>query len=206
MKNPLLAAKMVREVKTALSGQVPLSVKFRSGWDANSLNFIDFGLAMQDAGADTLCLHARTTKQMFSGQSNWEHIRLLKQIISIPLIGNGDVNSPESAEKMLQDTQCDGIMIGRGALGKPWIFRQIADFFASGTYNPITHEELKQTALTHLQYALNSKREDIVVREMRSQLCHYTKGIIGGAELRNKINHASSAEEIRGYLNEYLPI
>lgn len=200
MKDPERAGSIVREVHKAIAGEVPLSVKFRSGWDSNSLNFQEFGKIMEAAGADFICLHPRTTKQMFSGLSNWEHIRLLKQQVSIPVIGNGDVTSPELALKMASETSCDGIMIGRGALGKPWIFSQIKEYLSSGSFTPITNPVLLKTALKHLDNALLHKREDIVVREMRSQLCHYTKGILGGAQLRDKLNHAESAEAIRDLL------
>ncbi len=200
MKDVPRAVEMVKEVKRALAGRIPVSVKFRSGWDSNSINFLDFGMKMQDAGADLLCLHPRTQKQMFSGLSNWEHIRELKQRLSIPLIGNGDVSSPETALQMKQCTACDGIMIGRGALGKPWLFKQIKQFISHDSYDPITKGDLLDTALKHLKYSLEDKREDVVVREMRSQLCHYTKGLPGGAELRNTINHCQSADEIREHL------
>lgn len=203
MKDPPRAEAIVREVKAALAGNIPLSVKFRSGWDSASLNYRDYGLRMQDAGADLLCLHPRTTKQMFSGLSNWDHIGALKQAATVPVIGNGDVISPESAKKMLEETHCDGIMIGRGALGKPWLFKQIKEYLETGNYHPITKDQLLNTSLKHLDYALNSKREDVVVREMRSQLCHYTKGLPGGAELRNTINHCQSAIEIKQHLSNF---
>ncbi|MBP7118342.1 MAG: tRNA dihydrouridine synthase DusB [Candidatus Cloacimonetes bacterium] len=200
MKDVPRAVEMVKEVNRALAGRIPVSVKFRSGWDSNSINYLDFGLKMQEAGADLLCLHPRTQKQMFSGLSNWDHIRELKQRISIPLIGNGDVSSLETALQMKQCTACDGIMIGRGALGKPWLFKQIKQFISHDSYDPITKGDLLDTALRHLKYALEDKREDVVVREMRSQLCHYSKGLPGGAELRNTINHCHSADEIRLHL------
>lgn len=203
MKDIPRAVAIVKAVRNALADQIPLSVKFRSGWDANSLNYLDFGCAMQDAGADLLCLHPRTTKQMFSGLSNWEHLSILKTALSIPLIGNGDVSSAETAAQMIAGTGCDAIMIGRGALGKPWIFKQIKDFFEYGNYSPITKMELLDTALTHLNYALESKAESVVVREMRSQLCHYSKGLPGGAELRHTINHCQSTDEIRQHLLDF---
>ncbi|MCB5261994.1 MAG: tRNA dihydrouridine synthase DusB [Candidatus Cloacimonetes bacterium] len=204
MKDPALAAKIVRQVKSAIPDSVPLSVKFRSGWDLNSLNYLDFGLRMQDAGADLLCLHARTSSQVFSGLSNWEHIQILKQALSIPLIGNGDIDSPETAAKMLKDTSCDAIMIGRGALGRPWLFTQIKQFLKEGYYQPITKDQILSTALTHLDYALLYKEEYVVVREMRSQLCHYAKGMPGSKELREKINHSSSVDELRQHLRHWL--
>lgn len=202
MKSPLIAAQIVKECRQALTGLIPLSVKFRSGWDEYSLNYLDFGLAMQDAGADFLCLHPRTTKQMFGGKSNWEHLAELKAKLNIPLIGNGDLQSPEDALAMLQETRCDGLMIGRGALGRPWIFSQCRQFLDSGSYAPITKTQLLEIVLTHLDNALKIKPEAVVVREMRSQLCFYTKGILGKAELRRRINHAESAAELRMILEQ----
>ncbi len=196
MKDPSRAAAIVRETRSALAGAVPLSVKFRSGWDSQSLNYLDFGMLMQDSGADFICLHPRTTKQMFSGLSDWSHIAELKRAVSIPLIGNGDVTSPESALKMYEETGCDSVMIGRGALGHPWIFRHTKELMATGEYGSITHDILLDAVLRHITYALEHKPEHVVVREMRSQICHYTKGLIGGAELRRQINHAESSEAL----------
>lgn len=200
MQEPELAAKIVREVKQVVSGIIPLSVKFRSGLDNNNENFLQFGLLMEKSGADFLCLHPRTTKQMFSGKSNWEHIRLLKQQLSIPLIGNGDIACPEDAKKMRDHTNCDGLMIGRGALGKPWIFSQCRSYLETGTYIPITKSQLLANILIHIDTALLFMHELRVVKEMRSQLCFYTKGQLGGGELRNRINHAESAEELKDLL------
>lgn len=204
MQTPEKAAKIVNETKHALAGLIPLSVKFRSGWDMNSLNYLDFGLLMQDSGADYCVLHPRTSRQMFGGLSNWEHIKLLKNTLSIPLIGNGDIINPETAKQMLEETQCDGLMIGRGALGKPWIFAQCREYLDSGTYSPITKKHLLDTVLKHLELALQYQREVVVVKEMRSQICFYTKGQLGGAELRNRINHAESADELRQLLSRLL--
>jgi nifR3 family TIM-barrel protein len=204
MQTPEKAAVIVKEVKKALASEIPLSVKFRSGWDSNSINYLDFGLLIQDSGADFVTLHPRTSRQMFGGLSNWKHIQGLKTRLSIPVVGNGDIHSPEDAERMLEETHCDGLMIGRGALGKPWLFRQCREFLATGSYTPITQNHLLETVLKHLELALQYQREAVVVKEMRSQLCFYTKGQLGGAELRNKINHATSAEELRQILMHML--
>jgi nifR3 family TIM-barrel protein len=200
MQTPLLAESIVLEIKRAIGISIPLSVKFRSGLDANNLNYLDFGKRLEACGADFLCLHPRTVKQMFSGKSNWEHIKELKSVLRIPLIGNGDVLGPEDAQRMLSETNCDGIMIGRGALGKPWLFEQIRQLLSSGSYNPITKAHLLNTILEHIDYALRFKREAVVVKEMRSQLCFYTRGLLGGAELRNKINHTDSITELKELL------
>jgi len=200
MQTPLLAADIVKQVKSALGGQIPLSVKFRSGWDLNSLNHVDFGLLMQDSGADFITLHPRTAKQMFAGKSNWEHIATLKAKVHIHVIGNGDILTPEDAQNMLSQTNCDGLMTGRGALGKPWFFKQCRDFLSTGSYNPITKTQVLDSVLKHIDNSLFFKREIVVVREMRSQLCFYTKGLLGGAELRNKINHTETADELKNLL------
>ncbi|MFW5628971.1 MAG: tRNA dihydrouridine synthase DusB [Candidatus Cloacimonadaceae bacterium] len=204
MKDPQRASIMVKEVKGAISGACKLSVKFRSGWDMNSLNFLDFGLKMEESGADLICLHSRTTSQMFSGKSNWEHIRILKEKLSVPLIGNGDIDSPESAKAMLDQTGCDGLMIGRGALGKPWLFAQIKEYLKTGAYSPATRQMILDGANTHINYALEYKNELKVVREMRSQLSHYAKGIPGSKNFRERLNRCESADEIRKLLSSWL--
>lgn len=204
MQTPEIASSIVKAVKKAVAGALPISVKFRSGVDSNNLNYADFGLLMQDSGADFVCLHPRTAKQMFSGKSNWEHIKHLKSILSIPVVGNGDILCPEDALMMRDMCQCDGIMIGRGALGKPWIFSQARQMMDRGNYQAITKSSLLGTIMQHIDFALKYKPEHVVVKEMRSQLCFYTKGIIGGSELRNKINHTGSVSELKELLNNYL--
>ena len=203
MKEPALASQIITEVGKAIAGRIPLTVKFRSGWDSNALNYLDFGKMVEDAGADAACLHARTTKQMFSGHSDWEHIRLLKEHIGIPLIGNGDVKTPEDAIRMFTDTGCDSVMIGRGALGRPWIFGHIKDFQETGSHPDITPLEILSTVLTHIDYALSFKRESVVIKEIRAHTCFYTKGLIGGAELRQRINHCNDITELRKILTQH---
>lgn len=200
MQNPELASSMVSEAVKAAAGVLPISVKFRSGWDSNSINYLDFGKLIEDAGASFVCLHPRTQKQMFSGHSNWEHIKLLKEQLTIPVIGNGDIISPEDAVQMKEETGCDALMIGRGALGHPWLFSQCKQLFKKGNYDPILHTQLLETVIKHVDYALAHKAEHVVVREMRSHMCFYTKGMIGGAELRRRINCAESADELKGII------
>jgi tRNA-dihydrouridine synthase B len=202
MKMPSKAAQIVKEVKQAIAGSVPLSVKFRSGWDQASLNYLDFGLLMQESGADLLCLHPRTTSQMFSGQSNWEHIAQLKEAIDIPLIGNGDISTPEKAAQIYEQTKCDAIMIGRGALGQPWLFSNIKAYTKSGIYQPRTLDMLKSTMLCHLELALKYKPEAVIIKEMRSQLCHYLKGYVGAAQIRMRINRAGNIQEYRDIISK----
>jgi tRNA-dihydrouridine synthase B len=201
MQDTQLAVSIVTEIQQALSHQIPLSVKFRSGIDNNNLNYLDFGKRMEAAGADCICLHPRTAKQMFSGKSDWSHITELKAALTIPLIGNGDVSSPEDAKQMLTETKCDGVMIGRGALGKPWIFRQSRQMLSTNSYDPITKDILLSTILRHIDFALRFKPERVVVKEMRSQICFYTKGLLGAAELRNRINHSESMDDLLSILS-----
>lgn len=196
MKNPAGAARIVAAVKSVLAGKCLLGAKFRSGWNEGSLNYLEFGLALEDAGADFLCLHPRTQTQMFSGTADWSHIAALKQRIGIPLIGNGDIKSPEDAQEMFQSTGCDSVMIGRGALGKPWIFKQIRQLMESGDYSPVTRSRLLETIELHIQLALKHKPERVVNKEMRSQICFYTKGLVGAAELRQAINRSESTDQI----------
>lgn len=195
MKEPQRAAMIVKEVKQAIGGNIPLSVKFRSGWDQAKLNYLDFGLFMQDSGADILCLHPRTTSQMFSGQSNWDHIAQLKKTVGIPVIGNGDINTPETAAMIYEQTKCDAIMIGRGALGQPWLFENIKEYLSTGSYHPRTIDKQKRTMMRHLQLALKYKPEALIIKEMRSQMCHYLKGYVGAAQIRLRINKANSIPE-----------
>ncbi len=200
MQTPSLAGKIVKEVKNALLGRIPLSVKFRSGWNFQNQNYLQFGLMLQECGTDFLCLHPRTSSQMFSGSSNWEQIKILKQNVQIPVVGNGDIKTPEDAQRMITETNCDGIMIGRGALGKPWLFAQSRQLISTGTYNPVIQKEIVKTIFAHLDKALLYKSEDVVVREMRAHLCFYTKGILGGAELRNQINHTENISELKAII------
>lgn len=197
MNDPARASAIVKEVSAAVRGSCLLGVKFRSGWNSDSLSFLGFGQLLEAAGADFLCLHARTQAQMFSGQADWAHIAELKKYLSVPLIGNGDIHSPEDTAKMLAETNCDSVMIGRGALGRPWIFAQIRQLWDGGDYRPATRDLLLQTIFSHIDLALRYKPERVVNKEMRSQLCFYTKGLVGSAELRQKINRAESTAEIK---------
>lgn len=203
MLSPDRASSIVKECKKALGNTIPLSVKFRSGWDNTSLNYLDFGLLMQDSGADFLCLHPRTQKQGFSGVSNWKHIKELKEVISVPLIGNGDVIDPESAFKLYSETGCDSIMIGRGALGKPWIFSHIKQYMQSNTYDSVLQHDLRETILKHIDLAIKYKGEYTAIREMRGQICSYSKGLVGGAELRRQVNQAKDADELVKLIEDF---
>ncbi len=200
MSDISLAAEIISSVKKVMPVNLPLSVKFRSGTDMNKLNFMDFGQAMQDAGADIVALHPRTVKQMFTGVSNWEHIAQLKQHLSVPVVGNGDIKSADDAIEMFQSTKCDAVMIGRGALGNPWIFEQVKAALNNQPLQKISLNDKLQSLYRLIDYSLTVKPERRVVREIRTHLCHYTKGLLGSASLRNRINQTESINELKEVL------
>jgi len=193
-----LATSIISQVRQAIPANLPLTVKLRSGFDHSHLNYREFGMAMEHAGAHILILHPRTVSQGFHGVSNWEHIRLLKQAVSIPVIGNGDIKHVSDALRMFSDTGCDGIMLGRGVLGNPWLFGQIKAALVSGNSDAsISHQKRFETILSHIETALKHKPEHLVQKELKSQLCFYIKGLPHSAVVRNQINQADSVRAIR---------
>ena len=188
--------------KTAVSPP-PVSVKIRSGWDAASLNFLETASAAVDAGAAMVSLHPRTRSQGYSGKACWEHIRELKQSTAVPVIGSGDLFSPEDALSMLETTGCDGLMFSRGAMGNPWIFRQTISLLKTGRAAPPPgDQERSYAAFRHLSLAAAMNGEKKACREMKKQLCSYTRGMKGAAGLRDRIVHASTLDEFRHILED----
>lgn len=188
MKTPHLAVEIVKALKEVLAGtEIPLSVKFRSGWDVNSINFLDYANQMEDAGADLMILHPRTRSQMFSGHSNWNFIRQLKAQSTLPVVGNGDIWQADDARKMLVETNCDSVMIGRGVVGNPWIFKQINELWAGQQPLETPAEEVFETIKLHLNLAVKYKGIRRALPEMRKHLSGYTKGFCGGAATRKII-------------------
>lgn len=189
---------VVRAVK------VPVTVKIRSGWDANTLTAVEFARAAEDCGVQAIAVHARTAEQGFSGQPDWDIIRQVKQAVAhIPIIGNGDVRTAADARRMLEQTHCDGVMIGRAALGHPWIFRQIAHALRTGETLPDpTPAERAAAALRHAELAIANSRlgERQTVHELRGQLTRYHLGVPGAARLRDQIVHAGSLAELAAIL------
>lgn len=203
MTTPDIAANIVSETKKILLPlNIPLSVKFRSGWDLNSINSLDFGIKMQKAGADLICLHPRTRGQMFSGKSNWDLIAELKKEVTIPVIGNGDIITIEDMIAMYEQTGCDSVMIGRGIMGKPWLFKQINNYLNSGNIKQITTKEKLEIIRRHMELMIFHKGEKQAVYEMRTHFSHYTKGLRGGAQVRNKINKLFDVDEILTLVEE----
>ena len=203
MKTPQLAAEIVRSVQAVLAGsEIPLSVKFRAGWDFQSINYLHYASLMTEAGADLMILHPRTRSQMFSGSSNWEFLRDLKRATDLPLIGNGDMWNAADAERMSLETGCDGLMIGRGAMGNPWIFQEIKEYRKSGKVPQISPEEKFSTISHHLKLAVEYKGAARAIPEMRSQLSSYTKGLRGGSTARAAINRSRDITTILEILQQ----
>jgi tRNA-dihydrouridine synthase B len=202
MKTPEIAFQIVQTVKKELPKSIPLSVKIRSGWDFNSQNFLSFGQQMEEAGADILILHPRTRSQQFSGKSNWQQIGELKQKVQIPVIGNGDITCEEEAQQMYMQTACDSIMIGRGILGKPWLIKQIKHFLLTGIVKKISYPEKLESIMKHYKMVISSKNEEIGIKEMRSHLAFYTKGLKGGSQVRKFINENDNFDAIMNILSE----
>lgn len=207
MTTPDIAAKIVSETKNILSPlSIPLSVKFRSGWDLNSINSLDFGIKMQKAGADMICLHPRTRGQMFSGKSNWDLIAELKKEVSIPVIGNGDIITINDMIAMYEQTGCDSVMIGRGVMGKPWLFKQIKNYLDTGNITQITTLEKLEIIRRHMELMIFHKGEKQAVYEMRTHFSHYTKGLRGGAQVRNSINKLFDVDKILLLIEELFEV
>lgn len=196
MRNPVLAGKIVEAVVQAIPG-VPVTVKMRKGWDEQSVNAVELAKIVEQAGAAAVAVHGRTRNQYYSGKADWSIIKEVKQALNIPVIGNGDVWSAEEAARMLELTGCDGIMVGRPALGNPWIFREIVYYLQCGDQLPSpTAEEKISTAVRHLELMVESKGEQVAVFEMRKHAAWYTKGLRGAARIREHINKSQSKQEI----------
>jgi len=191
MKNPELAGEIVRAVSGAV--ELPVTVKIRKGWDNNNINAVEFAQVLERNGAKAVAVHGRTREQYYSGKADWNIIKSVKEAVSIPVIGNGDIFSYEDIERMTDYTGCDGVMIARGALGNPFIFSGIKP----------TSEEIIDTALSHMESIVKHKGEYIGIREARKHMSWYIKGFYGAAKAKNAVNSSESAEEIR-YILENL--
>ncbi len=198
MKNPHLAEKIVSAVKDAV--EIPVTAKIRSGWSADSINAVEVAKALEAGGADAIFVHARTREQMYSGSADYRIIAAVKRAVSVPVIGNGDVVDAKSAKRLFEISGCDGIMIGRGAVGRPYVFAEIAAMLDGKDYTPPSDSERIEIALRQLNLAIEDKGERHAVAEARKQLAEYIKGIAGAANLRAEINMASTYDEVREVL------
>ena len=194
MKNP----KLVEEILTALVKKVkkPVTVKFRKGFDDDHINAVEIARIAESCGVSAVAVHGRTRAQFYSGKADWDIIRQVKETVKIPVIGNGDIFTPEDAKRMLYETGCDGLMIARGAKGNPWIFSRTLHYLETGELlGPPDKEELKETILRHAQLQIQFKGEYLGLCEMRKHLSWYTVGLPHSSSLRNDVNQTETWED-----------
>lgn len=201
----LLDINKVYEITKAVveNSKVPVTVKIRKGWDSEHIVAVEAAKKIEEAGASAITIHGRTRSEFYSGIADWDIIKKVKESVKIPVIGNGDVKSPEDAKRLLEQTKCDGIMIGRGALGSPWIFEQVKTYLQDGTIRKISNKEKLETILKHIELEVAEKGELTGVREMRKHICYYLKGMQNASEIRDNINHIECKEEVKKVLKEY---
>ena len=200
MKNPKLAAEIVRQTVKAISK--PVTVKIRKGFDDDNINAVEMAKYLEDAGASAIAVHGRTRAQYYSGEADWDIIRQVKEAVTIPVIGNGDIVDGASARKMLDDTGCDGIMIGRACRGNPWIFSQVKTYLETGKEaNKPSISELKEMIMRHAKLMVDIKGDYTGMHEMRKHVAWYTAGYPHSAQLRRQTNEIETLDDLQRLLD-----
>ncbi|MGZ4106609.1 MAG: tRNA dihydrouridine synthase DusB [Tumebacillaceae bacterium] len=203
-RDPEYAGRIIEAVVKAVPHK-PVTVKFRKGWDDDNINAVQVAKAAEQAGAKAVAVHGRTAKQMYTGHADWDIIRQVKQAVSIPVFGNGDVTSPQKAVALIEQTGCDAVLIGRGSLGNPWIFQQVVHYMETGEELPApTAEERIRVALRHCDLLVAEKGEYTATREMRKHVAWYTKGLYESNRFRDTINLIESSQGMKDALHFYL--
>lgn len=203
MKNPILAGKIIE--KTVNAVKKPVTVKIRKGFDDEHINAVEMAHIAEESGAAAITVHGRTREQYYSGIADWEIIRKVKEAVSIPVIGNGDLTCAKDIEKMAEETGCDGFMIGRGVQGNPWLFHQILHYFETGEeLKKPSFEEVTQMLLRHAAMQLEFKGEYTGIREIRKHAAWYTAGYKNSSKLRGRINEVENYEQLKALFEEAL--
>ena len=203
MKDPALAGKIVESITKAI--KKPVTVKIRKGFTEDSVNAVEMAKRLEASGVAAIAVHGRTREQYYSGKADWEIISQVKEAVSVPVIGNGDVDSPEKAKALLDETGCDGIMIGRAAEGDPWIFKRVNHYLETGELLPLpTREERREMILRHAKMQLDEKGENCGMREMRKHVAWYTAGLPHSARLRGMVGEISTYQDLEVLLEKYL--
>ena len=202
MRNPELAAEIVEAMVKAVD--VPITVKFRKGWDDTSVNAVEYAKRMEAAGVSAIAVHGRTRMQYYSGKADWEIIRQVKEAVQVPVIGNGDLFEPEDGKKMMEETGCDGIMIGRGATGNPWLFDEIVCALEGREFVAPTGEERVELALKQLDTMIAARGDRAGFVEGKKHMAWYSAGLRGSAAARNDIMQANTCDEIRAIFEALL--
>ena len=196
-----LAEEIVKEVVE--SATVPVTVKIRKGWDNEHIVAVEAAKRIERAGASAITIHGRTRSEYYAGIADWDIIKQVKKAVNIPVIGNGDIKSPEDAKKIFEQTNVDGIMVGRAALGNPWIFRDIIDYLSGKPIKPISNEEKLKTILQHIKLAVKQKGETIAIKEMRKHISSYIKNLKEASKLRERVNQIETKDLLVQCLKEY---
>ncbi len=183
----------------------PITVKMRSGWDANSINAVEVAQVCEKAGASAICIHPRTRSQGYSGKADWHIIEQIKRNVSIPVIGNGDIKTPQDAKRMLDETKCDAIMVGRGVLGNPWLIKQIIAYLDNGEILSIPSlKEKVNMGIEHLKRLIALKGEKIALLEIRNHIAWYVRGLPHANELKKAIYETKTSKDLINILNKYI--